>query len=111
MMTRKFIGLIAFTAFSLSGCSVIQSVTSEAYALGQTTGKEYADLKQGVDNLQSWIPEEDGSESEPILEGGEEAISAYCEGIWAIAGITSGLANTPENESEFIAGCLNGAGF
>lgn len=111
MMTKKFIALIAFTAISLSGCSAIQSVTSEAYALGQTTGKEYADLKEGVDNLQSWIPDEDGSSSEPILEGGKEAIGSYCEGIWAIAGITSGLANTPDNESDFIAGCLDGAGF
>jgi outer membrane lipoprotein SlyB len=114
MMTKKFLIFVAATAvaaFSLSGCSAIQSVTSEAYALGQATGKEYADLKEGVDNLQSWIPEGDGSESAPILEGGEEAIGAYCEGIWAIAGITSGLANTPDNESDFIAGCLNGAGF
>ena len=96
---------------TLSGCSAIQSVTSEAYALGLATGQEYAGIKETADNLQSWIPEEDGSESEPIIKGDEASVKAYCGGIWAVVGITSGLENSDSNKSDFVAGCLDGAGF
>ena len=96
---------------SLTGCSAIKSVSSEAYSLGLATGQEYAGLKETTDNLQSWIPEEDGSESEPIIEGDQASVEAYCTGIWAIVGITSGLENSDANESDFVAGCLDGAGF
>ena len=96
---------------TLTGCSAIQSVTSEAYALGLATGQEYAGLKEASDNLQSWIPEEDGSESEPFIQGDENSVKEYCTGIWGIVGITSGLENTDANESDFVSGCLDGAGF
>ena len=96
---------------TLSGCSAIQSVTSEAYALGLATGQEYSGLKETTDNLQSWIPEEDGIASEPIIKGDEDSVRAYCTGIWVVVGITSGLENSDSNESEFVSGCLDGAGF
>ena len=96
---------------TLAGCSAIQSVTSEAYALGLATGQEYAGLKEASDNLQSWIPEEDGSESEPFIQGDEDSVRKYCTGIWVVVGITSGLENSDSNKSDFVSGCLDGAGF
>ena len=103
--------IILILACGLTSCSAIQSVTSEAYALGLATGQEYAGLKEASDNLQSWIPEEDGSESEPFIQGDENSVREYCTGIWAIVGITSGLENSDANESDFVSGCLDGAGY
>lgn len=112
-MLKKLMGAgsALVLVLTLAGCSAIQSVTSEAYALGLATGQEYAGLKEASDNLQSWIPEEDGSESEPLIQGDEKTVRAYCTGIWGIVGITSGLENSDANESDFVAGCLDGAGF
>lgn len=109
--SSTYFGIAIIAALSLSGCSAIQSVTSEAYALGLATGQEYAGLKETTDNLQSWIPEEDGSESEPIFQGDENSVREYCTGVWVIAGITSGLENSEANKSDFVSGCLDGAGF
>jgi uncharacterized protein YceK len=109
--SSTYFGIALIAALSLSGCSAIQSVTSEAYALGLATGQEYAGLKETTDNLQSWIPEEDGSESEPIFQGDENSVREYCTGVWVIVGITSGLENSDANESDFVSGCLDGAGF
>jgi hypothetical protein len=104
-------GLALSIATGLTSCSAIQSITSEAYALGLATGKEYAGLKETTDNLQSWIPEELGTETESFLKGDIDSVREYCAGIWMIAGITSGLENSDANESDFVAGCLDGAGF
>ncbi len=109
--SSTYFGFVAIAALLFSGCSAIQSVTSDAYALGLATGQEYAELKETTDNLQSWIPEEDGSESEPIFEGDEDSVREYCTGIWVVVGITSGLENSDANESDFVSGCLDGAGF
>jgi uncharacterized protein YceK len=109
--SSTFFGFVAIAALLFSGCSAIQSVTSDAYALGLATGQEYAELKETTDNLQSWIPEEDGTESEPIFEGDEDSVREYCAGIWVVVGITSGLENSDTNESDFVSGCLDGAGF
>jgi uncharacterized protein YceK len=109
--SSTFFGFVTIAALLFSGCSAIQSVTSDAYALGLATGQEYAELKETTDNLQSWIPEEDGSESEPIFEGDEDSVREYCTGIWVVVGITSGLENSDANESDFVSGCLDGAGF
>lgn len=109
--SSTYFGFVAIAALLFSGCSAIQSVTSEAYALGLATGQEYAGLKETADNLQSWIPEEDGSESDPIIKGDEASVEAYCGGIWAVVGITSGLENSDANENDFVAGCLDGAGY
>ena len=109
--SSTYFGIVAIAALLFTGCSAIQSVTSEAYALGLATGQEYAGLKETTDNLQSWIPEEDGSESEPIFEGDENSVREYCTGVWVIVGISSGLENSDANESDFVSGCLDGAGF
>ncbi len=103
--------ILLILACGLTSCSAIQSVTSDAYALGLATGQEYSELKETTDNLQSWIPEEDGTESEPIFEGDEDSVREYCAGIWVVVGITSGLENSDTNESDFVSGCLDGAGF
>ena len=112
-ISRKVLtfGLTLTIALGFTGCSAIRSVTSDAYALGLSAGQEYSALKETTDNLQTWIPEEDGSETEPIFQGDEESVREYCTGIWALAGITSGLENSDSNESDFVSGCLDGAGF
>jgi hypothetical protein len=104
-------GLLLTIAMGFTGCSAIRSVTSDAYALGLATGQEYAGLKETADNLQSWIPEEEGLEFEPFIKGDEASVREYCTGIWMLAGITSGLENSDSNESDFVSGCLDGAGF
>jgi hypothetical protein len=111
-MVKKaaLITLLALSTLLLSSCSAIKSVSSEAYALGLATGQEYSSLKETTDNLQSWIPEEDGSPSEPFIQGDEASVRAYCSGIWAVIGITSGLKNSESNKSDFVTGCLDGAG-
>jgi len=113
ILTKKVvtIGLALTIVTGSTGCSAIRSVTSDAYALGLSAGQEYAALKETTDNLQTWIPEEDGSESEPIFQGDEESVREYCTGIWMLAGISSGLENSDANESDFVSGCLDGAGF
>jgi hypothetical protein len=112
-MAKKtaLIALLAASTLLFSSCSAIKSVSSEAYALGLATGQEYAGLKETTDNLQSWIPEEDGSPSEPLIQGDEASVNAYCSGIWAIVGITSGLENSESNKNDFVSGCLDSAGF
>mgnify|MGYP000471432695 CR=1 FL=1 len=103
--------ILLILACGLTSCSAIQSVTSEAYALGLATGQEYAGIVEATTNLQTWIPEEDGSALDPILEADEDSIRQYCSGIWMLVGISSGLENSDSNESDFVSGCLDGAGF
>ena len=112
-ISRKILtyGLALTIATGFTGCSAIQSVSSEAYALGLATGQEYAGIVEATTNLQSWIPEEDGSALDPILEADEDSIRQYCSGIWMLVGISSGLENSDSNESDFVSGCLKGAGF
>ena len=109
--SSRYFGFVAIAALLFTGCSAIQSVTSEAYALGLATGQEYAGLIEASDNLQSWIPKEDGSESEYLLPFDEKTVREYCTGSWFTVGFSSGLENSDANESDFIAGCLDGAGF
>jgi len=113
IFSRKVLTIVlALTVtMGLSSCSAIKSATSDAYALGLTTGQEYAGLKETTDNLQSWLPEDDSSASEPIFNGDEDSVREYCTGIWMLAGISAGLKNSDANQSDFVAGCLDGAGF
>lgn len=105
------ISTLALSMVFLSSCSAVKSMSSEAYAAGLSTGQEYASAKESADNLQSWVPEEDGSQSEPLISGDKSSVTAYCTGIWAIVGITSGLENSESNKSDFVSGCLDGVGF
>jgi uncharacterized protein YceK len=109
--SSTYFGFVAIAALLFSGCSAIQSVTSEAYALGLATGQEYAGLKETADNLQSWIPDEDGAESFSSSQITEDGVRQYCTTIWFAVGITSGLENSDANENDFVAGCLDGAGY
>jgi hypothetical protein len=105
------VSVLTLSALLLTSCSAVKSITSEAYAAGLSTGQEYAALQETADNLQSWVPEEEGSQNEPLIKGDKASVKAYCSGIWAIVGISSGLENSESNRSDFVSGCLEGAGF
>jgi outer membrane lipoprotein SlyB len=111
MRIKKVIPALIIGALTLSGCAAIQSISSDAYALGLATGQEYAAIKKGTDNLQSWISEENSQSSEPLIPDGQDGALTYCEGVWAIVGITSGLENSLANEEDFVSGCVSGAGY
>jgi hypothetical protein len=106
----KLMGVIIL-ALALTSCAEIKSVTSEAYALGLATGQEYGALKETIDNLESWSPDEDGAASDTSLKGDEASVTAYCTDIWGVTGIASGLENSEANKVDFIAGCLDALGF
>ena len=96
---------------TVTACSAIKSVSSEAYALGLVTGQQFAATKEMSDNLQSWIPDEGGSESEPTFYDDEDSVRESCRTWWTLTGITSGLENSDANENDFVAGCMDGLGF
>jgi hypothetical protein len=107
---------IAFTVIvlvavsTLSGCSVIGG-KSEAYKLGVETGQGYSSLKDTADLIDSYIPDETDPESSVDLNISEEDLKKYCSGLWIITGITNGIKNSAENKADYVAGCLDGAGF
>ena len=102
--------LILIGALSLSSCSVIGG-KSEAYKLGVETGQGYTSLKDTADLIDSFIPDESDPENSVDLNISEEDLKKYCSGLWIITGITNGIKNSEENKSDYIAGCLDGAGF
>lgn len=102
--------LILIGALSLSSCSVIGG-KSEAYKLGVETGQGYTSLKDTADLIDSYIPDETDPENSVDLNISEEDLKKYCSGLWIITGITNGIKNSEENKSDYIAGCLDGAGF
>ena len=102
--------LILIWALSLSSCSVIGG-KSEAYKLGVETGQGYTSLKDTADLIDSYIPDESDPENSVDLNISEEDLKKYCSGLWIITGITNGIKNSEENKSDYIAGCLDGAGF
>ena len=102
--------LILIGALSLSSCSVIGG-KSEAYKLGVETGQGYTSLKDTADLIDSYIPDESDPENSVDLNISEEDLKKYCSGLWIITGITNGIKNSEEHKSDYIAGCLDGAGF
>jgi hypothetical protein len=106
----RYVGAI-FLALTLTACSEVETVSTEAYELGLATGQEYAALKETIDSLQSLSPDEDGAASDTSLKGDEASVTAYCTDIWGVTGIASGLENSEANKVDFIAGCLDALGF
>ena len=105
------VGSTLMLILALTGCSAIKSVSSEAYALGLATGQQFAATKEMSDNLQSWFPDEGGSESEPTFQDNEDSVRESCRTWWTLTGITSGLENSDANENDFVAGCMDGLGY
>ena len=102
--------LILIGALSLSSCSVIGG-KSEAYKLGVETCQGYTSLKDTADLIDSYIPDESDPENSVDLNISEEDLKKYCSGLWIITGITNGIKNSEENKADYVAGCLDGAGF
>ena len=112
MLKSKLIfGAVCLTAaMTLSSCSVIGG-KSEAYKLGVETGEGYLSLRDTADLIDSYIPEETDPGSSLDLNASEEDLKNYCSGLWIITGITNGIRNSAENKADYVAGCLDGAGF
>lgn len=100
MQRKLFLMGALIGALLLAGCSALQS---EAYKAGYSVGEEMKNLGDWAEVLDSWYPDSDG---EPLDSSQYEE---YCKGVWPIAGPTSGLKNTPDNKSDFIDGCVDGA--
>ena len=112
MQKRKFAFCVAglLMLSTLTGCSVIGG-KSEAYKLGVETGKGYSSLKDTADLIDSYVPDEADPETSVDLNVSEEDLKKYCSGLWIITGITNGIKNSEENKADYVAGCLDGAGF
>ena len=107
-IARVLIALVAIS--TLTGCSVIGG-KSEAYKLGVETGQGYSSLKDTADLIDSFVPDEADPDSSLELNVTAEDIEKYCSGLWIITGITNGIKNSAENKADYVAGCLDGAGF
>jgi hypothetical protein len=102
--------MIGLLVVSLSSCSVIGG-KSEAYTLGVETGKQYLSLKDTADLVDSYVPKEVDPENALELNVSAEDLKEYCSGLWIVTGITNGIKNSAENKADYVAGCLDGAGF
>ena len=109
-MKVVFTVTVLLAVSTLSGCSVIGG-KSEAYKLGVETGQGYSSLKDTADLIDSYIPDETDPETSVDLNISEEDLKKYCSGLWIITGITNGIKNSAENKADYVAGCLDGAGF
>lgn len=109
-MKIVFTVTVLLAVSTLSGCSVIGG-KSEAYKLGVETGQGYSSLKDTADLIDSYIPDETDPETSEDLNISEEYLKKYCSGLWIITGITNGIKNSAENKADYVAGCLDGAGF
>ena len=105
-----FIAAGLLTLSALTGCSVIGG-KSEAYKLGVEAGKGYSSLKDTADLIDSYVPDEADPETSVDLNVSEEDLKKNCSGLWIITGITNGIKNSEENKADYVAGCLDGAGF
>ena len=112
MLKQKFtlVPIILLLSMTFSGCSVIGG-KSEAYKLGVETGKGYASLKDTADLIDSYVPDEGDPDTSLGVNISEEDLKTYCSGLWIITGISNGIRNSEENKADYVAGCLDGAGF
>ena len=112
MLKQKFslVAMILALGMTFSGCSVIGG-KSEAYKLGVETGKQYLTLKDASELVDSYVPEDADPELSLELNASAEDLKTYCSGLWIVTGITNGIRNSEENKADYVAGCLDGAGF
>lgn len=92
--------------FTLSGCSEIRKATSEAYRLGFAEGESINNLGAELDVFESWF----GDSVENLDKLTSEKIREYCEVVWPVAGLLSGIENSASNKADFIDGCVAGSG-
>ena len=109
-MKIVFTVIVLLAVSTLSGCSVIGG-KSEAYKLGVVTGEGYTSLKDTADLIDSYVPDEGDPETSLEVNISEEDLKKYCSGLWIITGISNGIKNSEENKADYVAGCLDGAGF
>ena len=104
-MKVKVISVLLMAVVSLSGCSMIQKATSEAYNLGYETGEGFTQLEDLGTLIESYMPEDGDA---PLGSITEEGVRGYCDAIWVITGLTAGIMNTAENKEQFVNGCSDG---
>jgi hypothetical protein len=82
----------------LTACASV--LGSDAYRLGQESGRELRELKGQTEALNSWLEDEDEGSTLTSKD-----IRDFCENAWFLVGMANGMTNTPDNEKDFIAGC------
>jgi len=103
-VARLTSGLLVLV-MSVTGCSTLKKVTSEAYNLGYETGQGFTQLEDLGTLIDSYLPEDgDTPEGSITVEG----VVAYCEAVWPITGLTAGIMNSTENKEQFVSGCSDG---
>lgn len=105
LLKVKVISVLLVAVVSLSGCSMIQKATSEAYNLGYETGEGFTQLEDLGTLIESYMPEDGDASLGSITE---EGVRGYCDAIWAITGLAAGIMNTTENKEQFVNGCSDG---
>lgn len=106
--------------FALTGClgkDVVALTRSEAYQLGYQSAKKLKETGKSIEdymnNIESWLQEPQKStesSSAELFTFNNEG----CEALWTLVGLSSAISgastvtNTPENQSDFIQGCLDG---
>lgn len=104
---KKFIATILII-ISLTSCGLVESST--AYAMGYAQGQGYKQLGSWTEVLESYDTEgylEGASDFIPELTS--EDIQEACDSMWLYYGLMAGLMNTPENKSDYMQGCSDGA--
>ena len=92
----------------VSGCSQIQSLTSEAYKSGYAIGKEFGSYvnTEQIDTINSWLP--DDSKIDLGTDFSAEKVNELCTSMFDVAGLLAGIKNTDQNRIEFADGCVTG---
>lgn len=92
--------------FAITSCDT-RTFTSDAYALGQETGRDWRELTAEIQEISSWATEETGA----VVEIPEVEKKPACRAMWIIIGWPQfGLENSEANRKDFIEGCLTTIG-
>ena len=106
---RRMSVIVSLFASLLVGASAcdIRTFTSDAYSLGQETGKDWRELAIEIQEISNWTTEETGE----AIDIPEVEKKPACRAMWLLIGWpTFGLENSAENRKDFIEGCMTTIG-
>lgn len=106
-LKRNFTAILGLLLiFAITSCDA-RTFTSDAYALGQETGRDWRELTAEIQEISSWATEETGE----VVEIPEVEKKPACRAMWILVGWPQfGLENSAANRKDFIDGCLTTIG-